>query len=79
MLRFFFPALALVGLLAAAQPCFADPSPAAPASDLVQAAAAPEQLSPEAAMSRSSDAAATQATAAAGLSKNAAPVGFGWG
>jgi len=56
MLRFFFPALALVSVLAVVQPAFADPS-TVPASDLVQAAAATDQVSPEAAMSWSSDAA----------------------
>jgi hypothetical protein len=91
MLRFFFPALALAGVLAAAQPCFADP-----AFDRVQAAAASEQASPEPATPWSSDAAipATQpassegasswssdaaAQSAAGTEFKAAPVGFGWG
>jgi hypothetical protein len=73
MLRFALSAVALVGVLAVAQPVFAD----ATASDHAQAAAAAieQPASPAPAWSSSSDAPA----ASAGLGKNNAPAGFGWG
>jgi hypothetical protein len=75
MLRFALPAVALVGVLAMAQPVFADPL-AATVSDHAQAAAAIEQpASPAPAWSSSSDAPATSAR----FGKNVAPAGFGWG
>jgi hypothetical protein len=76
MLRFALPAVALVGVLAMAQPVFADPL-AATASDHAEAAAAAieQPASPAPAWSSSSDAPATSAR----LGKNIAPAGFGWG
>jgi hypothetical protein len=81
MLRFALSAIALVGVLAMAQPVFADPL-AATGSDHAQAAAATiEQLaSPAPAWSSTSDRPATSA----GPGKNIAPAGFapagfGWG
>ena len=76
MLRFALSAVALVGVLAVAQPVFADPL-AATASDHAQAAAAAieQPTSPIPVWSSSSDAPATSA----GPGKNVAPAGFGWG
>jgi hypothetical protein len=76
MLRFALSAVALVGVLAVAQPVFADPLTAT-ASDHAQAAAAAieQPASPAPAWSSSSDAPA----ASVGLGKNNAPAGFGWG
>jgi hypothetical protein len=75
MLRFALSAVALAGVLAMAQPIYADPL-AALASDHAQAAAAAieQPMSPAPAWPSSSDAPA----AADGLGKNA-PAGFGWG
>jgi hypothetical protein len=75
MLRFALSAVALAGVLAVAQPVFADPL-AATASDHAKAAAAAmeQPASPVPAWSSSSDAPATSA----GLGKNTAPAGFGW-
>jgi hypothetical protein len=76
MLRFALPAVALVGVLAMAQPVFANPL-AATVSDHAQAAAAAieQPASPAPPWSSSSDAPATSAR----LDKNIAPAGFGWG
>jgi hypothetical protein len=77
MFRFALSAVALAGVLVAAQPSFADPL-AATASDHVQAAApATEQLVPPVpARTPPSDA---RAPANAGRGKDIIFVGFGWG
>jgi len=77
MLRFVLSAVALAGVLAAAQPAFADLL-AATAPDQVKAtAAAKAQPAPPApASSSSSD---ENAPARAGFGKDIIPVGFGWG
>jgi hypothetical protein len=76
MLRFALYAVALVGVLAVAQPVFADPLTATASDHAQTAAAAIEQpASPAPAWSSSSDAPA----ASAGFGKNNAPAGFGWG
>ena len=72
MLRFALPAVALVGVLAMAQPVFADPL-AATVSDHAQAAAAAIEQPASPAPAWSSDMPATNA------GKNITPAGFGWG
>jgi hypothetical protein len=73
MLRSVLSAIALAGVLAIAQPAFADPL-AATASDHAQAAPAAETPSPRATAQSSSDA----TPVAVGHVKDV-PVGFGWG
>jgi hypothetical protein len=77
MLRFVLSAVALAGVLVAAQPSFADPL-AATASDHAQAAApATEQLTPQVPARASSSDAPAPANAERG--KDIICVGFGWG
>jgi hypothetical protein len=75
MLRSVLSVIALAGVLAAAQPAFADPA-AATAPDQIQAAASPTEqpASPPPARASSPD-----APASAGVAKNITFVGFGWG
>ena len=72
MLRFALSAVAFAGVLVVAQPVFADPL-AGTASEYAQDAAA--VIEQPASPASSSDAPA----ASAGLGKNNAPTGFGWG
>lgn len=78
MLRSFISAVALAGVLATAQPSFAEPL-AATATDQAQAAApATEQPAPPAVGQSSSSDATTRASAWP-PHKDIIPVGFGWG
>jgi hypothetical protein len=76
MIRFVLSAVVLAGVLAMTNPVFADPLAATASDHAKTAAAAMEQpASPAPAWSSSSDAPATSA----GLGKNIAPAGLGWG
>jgi hypothetical protein len=77
MLRSVLSAVALAGVLATAQPAFADPLAATASGHAQAAAAATEPSLPAPALSSwSSDA---SAPASGGVGKNIAPAGFGWG
>jgi hypothetical protein len=78
MLRLVLSAVALAGVLAMAQPAFAD-ALAATTYDRAQAAApVTEQPAPPAPAARPSPSDAS-APASAGLGTDIIPVGFGWG
>jgi hypothetical protein len=77
MLRFVLSVVALAGILATAQPSFADPVAATTSDQAQVAATAPEQQAPPTpARASSSDAPAAAKT---GRNKDIIFVGFGWG
>ncbi len=76
MLRFVLSAVALAGILATANPVFADPVAAAAPERVQTAAPATEQVSPPAPALSSSD---VKAPTGDSLGKGIVPVGFGWG
>jgi hypothetical protein len=77
MFRSLLSAVALIGVLAAAHPSFADPACSAACDHARAAAPAMEQTaSPPPATAATSDA---SAPVSAGLGKDIVAVGFGWG
>jgi hypothetical protein len=77
MLRFIFSAIALAGVLGAAQPAFADPFAATAANFAETGTSAATQSAPTAATLSSSSDATAPTSAVHDL--DIASVGFGWG
>jgi hypothetical protein len=77
MVRIILSAVALAGILAAAQPAFADPLAATPSDRVQTTVVAREQPAASVPAATSSPDARSQANG--GLGKDAVTVGFGWG
>ena len=75
MFRFVLSVIALAGVVAAAQPSFADAVVSGECNRVHVATRAPEQPAPPAPSRSSSE----DTTASGGLGKDVVPVGLGWG